>query len=367
MSAYQVSLPVFEGPFDLLFHLIQEQKLDIYDIPIAKITAQYLDYIQMMEILDMEIASSFLVMAATLIEIKSKMLLPKEKPVEVNPDDEFFDPGFEEEDPRARLVEQMLEYKRFKEMAILLRDLERKASRIYTRNADIEHKPEEVLEINLGPIELLDIYHALIKRRLQPPIHRVVLGKLSILDRMNEIRKMLQRFKGEVTFARLLGKKNTTYDQVITFMSVLEMIKAGEIGCTQEGNFASIKITPGKKDQKEAEPEDYEEDVPDDVSKMAVAKAISKGDEAIKAIKVQEIPDELLKFKTPSEIEAEKRAAELAALAVTDENGNPVTPDLIASEGRADEGSPDNNIPSEQTEMNGTAGENAEIIEEKQE
>lgn len=91
MSAYQVKLPVFEGPFDLLYHLIEEQKINIYDIPIAHIAGQYLEYLQMMEILDMEVASGFLIMAATLLEIKSKMLLPKEKPEEIRSGDEDID------------------------------------------------------------------------------------------------------------------------------------------------------------------------------------------------------------------------------------------------------------------------------------
>ena len=247
MSAYQVKLPVFEGPFDLLYHLIEEQQIDIYDIPIAKITEQYLEHIQMMEILDMEIASGFLVMAATLIEIKSKMLLPKEKPQVFESGDEFIDEGYQEEDARSQLVEQLLEYKKFKLIAQELREMERNASRIYTRTSDIERQPEEILEINIGPVELLDIFHTLVRRRIMPPIHRVVLNKLSIIDRMKEIRKMLKEFKGEITFARLLKKEATRYNTVLSFMAILEMIKDGEIGCSQDGIFKPILIIPNAK------------------------------------------------------------------------------------------------------------------------
>ena len=325
MSSYQVKLPVFEGPFDLLYHLIEEQQIDIYDIPIAQITDQYLEHIQMMEILDMEIASSFLVMAATLIEIKSKMLLPKEKPQEFESGDEFIDEAFQEEDARTQLVEQLLEYKKFKLIAQQLREMEKNASRIYTRNSDIERQPEEILEIKIGSIELLDIYHTVVRRRLMPPIHRVILNKLSIIDRIKEIREMLKKFKGEITFARLLKKEKTRYDTVLSFMAILEMIKDGEIGCSQDGNFQPIFITPGVKssNKKHKEQEDFEE-MPDDVSKMPLDKTIKKADDDIKSIKIKDIPEEMLTFKTPSQIEAER----IAALEAEKENSVPVTPDL---------------------------------------
>lgn len=142
MSAYQVKLPVFEGPFDLLYHLIEEQKINIYDIPIAHIAGQYLEYLQMMEILDMEVASGFLIMAATLLEIKSKMLLPKEKPEEIRSGDEDIDESMYEEDARAGLVEKLLEYRRFKLVALQLREMERSASRIFTRSSDSSAAPK---------------------------------------------------------------------------------------------------------------------------------------------------------------------------------------------------------------------------------
>ena len=322
MGAYQVKLPVFEGPFDLLYHLITEQEVDIYDIPIARITGQYLEYIQMMEILDMEVASEFLVMAANLIEIKSKMLLPKEKPQDFDSGDEFIDEAFED-DPRQQLVQQLLEYKKFKAVAQELREREARASRVFTRNCEMDIQPEEILKIDIGPIELLDVYHALLRRRLEPPIHRVVLGKLSIIDRIKEIRAMLKRLKGEITFSRLLKKQPNRYDTVLSFMAVLEMIKAGEIGCFQNANFDPIVIYPGKKE--DGAKDEYIEEAPDDVSKMPVAKGIKRQDEDIKAIKVIEISDDMLYFKTPSQLEAERRMALEADTA----NGlNPVTQDL---------------------------------------
>ena len=334
MNTYQVKLPVFEGPFDLLYHLIDEQQIDIYDIPIAKITEQYLEHIQMMEILDMEIASEFLVMAATLIEIKSKMLLPKEKPQELDTGDEFIDEVFQEEDARAQLVEQLLEYKKFKLIAQELREMEKKASRIYTKNCDLERQPEEILEINIGSVELLDIFHTLVRRRLTPPIHRVILNKLSIIDRIKEIRNLLKKFKGEITFARLLKKQTTRYDTVLSFMAILEMIKDGEIGCSQDGNFKPILITPTdkKRNSKQKEIVDID-DTPDDVSKMPLDKTIKKADDEIKSIKIQDIPEEMLVFKTPSQIEAER----LAAIEANKEETVPITPDLELAPSQTEE------------------------------
>jgi segregation and condensation protein A len=250
MSSYQVKLPVFEGPFDLLYHLIEEQRINIYDIPIARIAAQYLEYLQMMEILDMEVASGFLIMAATLLEIKSKTLLPGEKSEEVFTGDDEIDEAYFEEDARIELVEKLLEYKRFKLMSLQLRELEKRASRIFTRDTDFERQPEEILEVNIGPIELLNIYHALVRRRINPPIHRVVLEKIGIMDRINEIRGILKKFKGEITFGDLIKDRKNRYEVVLSFMAILEMSKNGELAVDQQDNFQPIilqKLRSGRK------------------------------------------------------------------------------------------------------------------------
>ncbi|HAE39073.1 MAG TPA: segregation/condensation protein A [Candidatus Riflebacteria bacterium] len=281
MSGYQVKLPVFEGPFDLLYHLIEEQKINIYDIPIAHIAAQYLEYLQMMEILDMEVASGFLIMAATLLEIKSKMLLPREKPEEMSSGDLDIDEGFFEEDARASLVEKLLEYKKFKLVALELREMERGASRIFTRSTDLERQPEEILEINVGPGELLSIYHALVRRRISPPIHRVVLEKIGIIDRINEIRALLKTIKGEMTFDRLVKKSTSRFETVLSFMAVLEMTKTGELNPIQKGNLQPILLRlakPGTRPEK-AEVEGLPEDQPDSFSEEIVNYASGDSDE----------------------------------------------------------------------------------------
>lgn len=245
MNGYQVKLPVFEGPFDLLYHLIEDQKINIYDIPIASITAQYLDYLNILEILDMEVASEFLVMAATLLEIKSKMLLPKEKPGMVedwDEDREINDSEAPDEDLRHGLVTQLLEYKRFKMIALQLRELERDASRIYTRHSGIEPKPEEVLQISISGLELISLYQGLVQRRVNPPVHRVVLNQIGVIERIREIRSMLNGARSGITFQALLKGKKSRQETVLSFVALLEMHKLGEIEFKQMANFRPIQI-----------------------------------------------------------------------------------------------------------------------------
>ncbi|MBF0545726.1 MAG: segregation/condensation protein A [Candidatus Riflebacteria bacterium] len=251
MPAYQVKLPAFEGPFDLLFHLIEEQKINIYDIPIALITSQYLDFLHMMEILDMNVASEFLVMAATLLEIKSKMLLPKVP--SSNPLDEG-DENFEireGEDAREDLVAKLLEYRKFKMLAFQLRELEKNSSRIFTRAMNYEHQPLEILQISVTVNDLLNLYHGLVKRRINPPLHRVIIDQVSLTQKIMEIRSYLKSFKGEVEFSKLLQSKDR-YEVVLSFMAILELAKTGEFNLVQTGNFHPIIL---RKNSKEAQNE----------------------------------------------------------------------------------------------------------------
>lgn len=248
MSVYQVHLPAFEGPFDLLYHLIEDQKVNIYDIPIATITAQYLDYLHMMEILDMEVASGFLVMAATLLEIKSRMLLPRDKPQagDMETGDEDLDGGPYEEDARRELVNKLVEYRRFKLMALDLREMERKNSRIFTRAGDYQLQPEQILQVNLTAFDLRAMYEGLVRRRLNPPIHRVVIDQIGLEARIDEIRRILNslRRREEIPFRDLVRGRKDRYDVVLSFMAVLEMFKLGECDIVQTDNFSPITIRP---------------------------------------------------------------------------------------------------------------------------
>jgi len=253
VAAYQVKLPIFEGPFDLLYHLIEEQKINIYDIPIAAITAQYLDYLHIMEILDMEVASGFLIMAATLLEIKSKMLLPKEKTQDMLTGDDEIDEAALEPDARQELVDKLLEYRRFKVMALQLREMERNASRLYTRALLTDRSPEELLQINLTVLDLLNLYQGLVRRRLNPPLHRVIIDKMGLVERINEIRAILKSGKCEIPFKDLIKDKKDKYDIVLSLLAVLEISKMGEIQIRQSGNFKPI-ILKTSQDDSESEP-----------------------------------------------------------------------------------------------------------------
>ncbi|NLI78504.1 MAG: segregation/condensation protein A [Candidatus Riflebacteria bacterium] len=259
--AYQVKLPVFEGPFDLLYHLIEEQKVNIYDIPIAAITAQYLDYLHMMEILDMEVASSFLIMAATLLEIKSKMLLPREQPAPGDFQVEEGEDGLPgDNDARADLVEKLLEYKKFKLLALSLRELERQNSRLFARGLTGEFHPEEILQIQLAPADLLTFYQNLVRRRLNPPVHRVILDRLSVEEKISEIRRLLDARRESVPFRDLVKEPGNRAQTVLAFMAILEMTKAGEISLRQSGNFKPVLVCRRDPADRAAPPADSDPD-----------------------------------------------------------------------------------------------------------
>lgn len=253
--AISYKLEKFEGPLDLLLHLIEKNKVDIYDIPIAEITQQYLDYVSQMEKEDLNIVSDFLVMAATLLDIKSRMLLP----VEVNEDGE-------EEDPRAELVARLLEYKRYKLMAQQLLDLEEHAAGVLFREPDI---PAEVAryETLVDLDELLDgltlaklqrIFDSVMKRQKDKvdPIRsnfgtikrEPVSLEMRILDVLDFARKH-RRF----SFRQMLERQGDKLEIVVTFLAVLELMKIGRICLVQENLFDDMQIDILEEEGKETE------------------------------------------------------------------------------------------------------------------
>lgn len=240
-----IKLQVFEGPLDLLLHLIEKNKLDIYDIPIASITDQYLEYIRLMQKDDLNIASEFLVMAATLLEIKSKMLLP----VEVNEEGE-------EEDPRAELVEKLIEYKMYKYMSLELKDRQFDANRFIFKEASLPKEIHDYTEpINyeklVGDMDLLklnQIFKSIMKRQIDKvdPI-RSQFGKIEKdevnLEEKTEYIENYIRFHKSFSFRDLLNKQKSKMETVVTFLIILEMIKTGKILIAQEELFDDIMIT----------------------------------------------------------------------------------------------------------------------------
>ena len=243
--AISVKLEVFEGPLDLLIHLIDKNKIDVYDIPIAEITEQYLDYIRKMPTEDMNVMSEFLVMAATLLDIKCKMLLPRE----VNEEGE-------EEDPRAELVERLLEYKMYKYMAYELKDRQMDAEQVLYR---VKNLPKEVASYRpplnyeelLGDLtlnKLQDIFQSMLKRQEDKidPV-RSNFGKIE-KDEIDMDAKMVYiedyvRSHRTFSFRSLLEKQHSKVEIIVTFMVILEMMKLGRIGIIQDNLFDDIQIT----------------------------------------------------------------------------------------------------------------------------
>ena len=240
-----VKLQVFEGPLDLLLHLIDKNKIDIYDIPIVEITNQYMEYIEAMEQSDLNVMSEFLLMAATLLDIKCRMLLPKE----VNEDGE-------EEDPRQELVEQLLQYKMYKYMSYELKDRQIDSERVMYRKPDI---PDEVAGY-VEPVNLDELLEDLTLGRLQN-IFQDVMRKQT--DKIDQIRSRFGKIeKEEVTvseklaqveayalwhkkfsFRELITKQESRVQIVVTFLAILEMMKSGQIVIEQEQPFDDILIT----------------------------------------------------------------------------------------------------------------------------
>lgn len=239
-----VKLEVFEGPLDLLLHLIEKNKIDIYDIPIVEITDQYMEYIHAMEREDLGIMSEFMVMAATLLDIKCKMLLPKE----VNEEGE-------EEDPRAELVEKLLEYKMYKFMSYELKDKMDDAANVFFKEPTL---PDEVLQYRepVDPKELLAgltleklnaIYKSIIRRQedkvdpIRSRFGRIEKEEVSLSDKMLEMKEFAKTHR-KFSFKDLLKKQCSKVQVIVTFLSVLELIKMGHIHVVQEEIFDDIQI-----------------------------------------------------------------------------------------------------------------------------
>ena len=233
-DAYTVRLDRFTGPLDLLIHLIRKNEVSIYDIPIAIITAQYLEYIGILEELNLDIAGEFIVMAATLIHIKSRMLLPR-------PDPSQEDPG---EDPRAALVNRLLEYQKFKAAANLLHEREEWRSAQWQRPdqrvADIageEYEPE--VEVDL--FSLMAAFKTVLERAKQRPTVAIPGAQLSIEERMEQLLARLSETEA-CGFEDLFADAHSRQDLIVTFLALLEMIRTRVVRVFQAGMFGAIRV-----------------------------------------------------------------------------------------------------------------------------
>ncbi len=243
--AIPVKLQVFEGPLDLLLHLIEKNKIDIYDIPIVEITEQYMDYIREMERQDLNVVSEFLVMAATLISIKAKMLLPPE----INEEGE-------EEDPREELVQQLLEYKMYKYMSYELMDRQVDADRILYKQPTL---PEEVKNyrqpVDLDQLvkdvdlkKLREIFEDMMRRQadkidpIRSKFGTIEKEEISLDEKMDYVEDFAKKNR-RFSFRKLLKKQKSKTELIVTFLSVLELMKSGKIHIRQERLFDDIEIT----------------------------------------------------------------------------------------------------------------------------
>jgi len=241
---YKVRIEAFEGPLDLLLHLIKTLEIDIYDIPVFTITEQYLEFIHQMQILELDVASEYLVMAATLIEMKSRMLLPKQNLL-----DEGLAEFEEEEDPREELVRRLIDYQHYKQAADFLQEREQFQSHVYTKAphdlSAYNRKPiEEVQIANVSLYDMLSAFkHLLVRNYISEPLDTKIERQiLPIGARMKEIVFQLKKLGKAQTFDSLFAYPNSTHI-VVTFLAILELMKNKAVSCHQDENFSSIEIT----------------------------------------------------------------------------------------------------------------------------
>ena len=247
-ESYRVQISEFEGPLDLLLHLIKKNEVDIYNIPIAAITRQYLEYMDLLKELNLDIAGEFLVMAATLLQIKSRMLLPltqEEEEAEV-------------EDPRAELVRRLLEYQRYRDASQLLSCRNLLGRDIFARKFDSQEvadlKPEdEPADVEL--FELLEAFQRVLSRISIDTFHDVVADGVSIADRISEVLSVLHAEKN-IPFDSLFADGMTRDLLVVTFLSILELAKMKLIRVTQVENLGSIWLSLAAQPDDAAEPGD---------------------------------------------------------------------------------------------------------------
>ncbi len=238
---YKLKLDIFEGPLDLLLYLIKKNDIDIKDIPIVEVTEQYMQYIEMMKILNLDVVGDFLVMAATLMQIKSRMLLPQ------NPEYEDED----EPDPKDELIRRLYEYKKFKELAEVLQKKERERSALFSRGVDekkLTQLKEEATEIYFDA-NLFDLISALtsaLNRQPKGIIHEIVVKDEATVE--EKIHKILHCMieRESILLTELFEDTRNKIDIIVTFLAILELIRLKEIRAVQKKPFKEIKIIRNK-------------------------------------------------------------------------------------------------------------------------
>jgi segregation and condensation protein A len=232
-SEYKVKLEVFEGPLDLLLYLIKKDEVDVYDVSIERITQQYLEFMEAFKVLDLEVAGEFVVMAANLIYIKSRSLLP----VAVQPPDE----EAEEEDPRWELVRQLVEYKKFKDAAAQLSQKELEQSKMFTRLPEVEPAPERPLG-DVSVFDLINAFNGILKRlNHREDLREIFEENYTVSDKIDLIMKMMAS-EVPLKFTELFTSVASRAEIVVTFLALLELIRLKQIKAVQEDAFGEITL-----------------------------------------------------------------------------------------------------------------------------
>ncbi|MDH5662671.1 MAG: segregation/condensation protein A [Elusimicrobiota bacterium] len=234
VTDYRVRLEVFEGPLDLLLHLVKKNELDIFNIPIAEITADYLNYIKLFRKLNLNFAGEFLVMASTLIHIKSRMLLPSVETVEEE----------EIEDPRAELAARIMEYKKFKEAASILKEKEAIQRDVYGRLPLVPQDEDYTLEATL--FDLMDAFQKVVFRA-EKEVREIIQEDIRVEDRIQEILSLLEN-KRFINFETIFSGQRTKRLLIVTFLALLELIRLRTVFARQARPFGDIRIYKGKRE-----------------------------------------------------------------------------------------------------------------------
>lgn len=238
--SYKIKLEIFEGPLDLLLYLVKKDHLNIYDIPIAKVTQQYLQYIDFMQLLDLNIAGEFLVMAATLMQIKSKMLLPAEEAAAEE----------EQEDPRAELVKRLLEYERFKQIAETLREKETNQKEVFKRpktemGVDKEAPEQKEVYFEASIFDLINAFSQALKDIPKEVFYEVIKDEFTIEEKIHELLHLLL-VKSSVRISELFSKAKNKLEIIVTFLAILELVRMKEIIARQTSQFEDIELLRNK-------------------------------------------------------------------------------------------------------------------------
>ena len=231
--AYQLKLDIFEGPLDLLLHLIKEQKMEIHDIPVSQISRQYLDYLGLMTDLNLEVAGEYLVMAAELTRLKSKMLLPS------HGDGEDGEDGV---DPRDELTRRLLEYQRYKSAAGDLRQLEFDRQQLFSRGSEIHvEEGEEEIIVDATVFDLFSAFKQVLNQRTFKEDYEIKITTLSVSDHISLLLETLNQHES-VTFESLFADRESKQEVIVTFLALLEMMRMALIRVQQGNQFETIRV-----------------------------------------------------------------------------------------------------------------------------